>query len=107
MTILTRKSLNDDIVASWSCLLHDVEKSFFFGVGTGVTVNCLHPGVIQTDLGRHAQEGSHLSWFMRISFKIFTSAFRWMMITPEKGAQTSIYCAIAPELDEVSGKFFA
>ena len=27
-------------------------------------------------------------------------------VTPEKGAQTSIYCSIAPELEKVSGKYY-
>jgi len=31
---------------------------------------------------------------------------RLAAVTPKKGAQTSIYLAIAPELESVSGKFF-
>jgi dehydrogenase/reductase SDR family protein 13 len=28
------------------------------------------------------------------------------MSSPEKGAQTSVYCATAPELDGVSGRYY-
>lgn len=75
--------------------------------GSGVTVNCLHPGVIDTELSRHIEEGSHLSMPLRFAFTVFSPFKRWMAISPKKGAQTSIYCAIAPELDNVSGKYFA
>ena len=75
--------------------------------GTGVTCNCLHPGVINTELGRHLEEGSHLPWLMRFGLWIFSPIIKWVLLTPKQGAQTTIYCAIAPELDEVSGKYFA
>ena len=75
--------------------------------GSGVTVNCLHPGVIETELFRHVDKGSHLSLPMRAGLKLLSPLVRWMFLTPKKGAQTTIYCAIAPELENVSGKYFA
>jgi hypothetical protein len=53
--------------------------------GTGVTVNCLHPGFVATRFGD--QSGgliSHLSWFAK-----------FFAISPAKGAETIIYLASA------------
>ncbi|MFP4691258.1 MAG: SDR family oxidoreductase [Bacteroidales bacterium] len=62
--------------------------------GRGVTVNCLHPGVVETRL-----------------FDKMSGLFRWLfglfMISPEKGAQTSIYLAVSPEVEDVTGAYFA
>jgi retinol dehydrogenase 14 len=65
--------------------------------GTGVTVNAVHPGVVRTDLGR--------------DFKGFFRVFLWVMWpfirTPEKGADTAVWAATAPELEQVTGRYFA
>jgi len=61
--------------------------------GTGVTVNCLHPGFIATDLGRSA------SPVTRLLQRLFASS-------PEKGAATSIHLASSPEVEGITGKFF-
>ena len=73
-------------------------------LGTGVTTNSLHPGVVKTDLWRHLfDENSMWRRFLRfISSPIMAMSFK----TVEHGAQTSIFCAIAPELANVSGKYF-
>ncbi|MDD1758857.1 MAG: SDR family oxidoreductase [Methanotrichaceae archaeon] len=55
--------------------------------GTGVTVNCLHPGVVRTKL-------------LRAGFGAIQG------ITPEEGARTSIYLASSSDLENVSGKYF-
>ncbi|HVZ73439.1 MAG TPA: SDR family oxidoreductase [Polyangia bacterium] len=64
--------------------------------GTGVTANCLHPGVIGTNL-LAAYEG-------RPGPLKFLS--RRGRPTPREGAETSLYVASAPELEGVSGKYF-
>jgi retinol dehydrogenase-14 len=64
--------------------------------GTGVTVNCLHPGVIGTNIG-HAGP----SW-IRFGIKLA----RPFLLSPKKGAATSIYLASSPEVEGVSGKYF-
>jgi NAD(P)-dependent dehydrogenase (short-subunit alcohol dehydrogenase family) len=53
--------------------------------GTGVTVNCLHPGVIDTKL-------------LRTNFSGGRPVF--------EGSKTSVYLATAPELENVTGKYF-
>jgi retinol dehydrogenase 12 len=62
-------------------------------IGSGVTVNCLHPGAVSTEIFRHKP------LIIRFLFKL-------LMKTPYEGAQTSIYLSVAPELDKVTGKYF-
>jgi len=64
--------------------------------GTGVTVNALHPGVVATNFGMN--ESGILGLVMRL--------FRFAFISPEQGAQTSIYLATSPEVEGVTGKYF-
>jgi len=54
--------------------------------GTGITANCLHPGVINTKL-------------LRDGFSIEGGS-------PEEGAETSVYLATSPAVEEVTGKYF-
>ncbi|MBB5186705.1 NAD(P)-dependent dehydrogenase (short-subunit alcohol dehydrogenase family) [Zhongshania antarctica] len=66
--------------------------------GTGVTVNCVHPGAVATHLGHqdNALLGKIVGGITKLFFK-----------TPEQGAQTSIFVATSPSLDNVSGEYFA
>ncbi|XP_067874332.1 retinol dehydrogenase 13 [Heterodontus francisci] len=70
--------------------------------GTGVTANSLHPGVVMTELARHMMPNLSL-WFKILIASIAIVAFK----NPWQGAQTSIYCAVAEELDNVSGLYFS
>jgi len=63
-------------------------------VGSGVTVNACHPGVIRTNLGMGG--ASPIVRFVRMFFK-----------GPEKGAETPIFLAASPEVEGVTGKYFA
>jgi NAD(P)-dependent dehydrogenase (short-subunit alcohol dehydrogenase family) len=64
--------------------------------GTGVTANTLHPGVVRTGFGKN--DPGFFRWVFKIGGLFF--------IGPEKGAQTQIHLATAPELAEVTGKYF-
>lgn len=64
--------------------------------GTGVTVNTLHPGVVATNFATN--NGGVVGLLMRL--------FRLALISPEQGAQTSIYLATSPEVEGVTGKYF-
>ena len=66
---------------------------------TGVTANCLHPGVVATSLVEKDTDYPHFSLFLYKLFKPFLSS-------PEKGAETSIYLASSPEVEGVTGKYF-
>lgn len=63
---------------------------------SGVTANCLHPGSVNTGITR----GGNL--FIRIGAKLIIPT----MISPAKGAQTSIYLASSPEVAGVTGRYF-
>ena len=66
--------------------------------GTRVTATSLHPGVVRTDFGAEDQ-----AWF----FTIISRVVRPFLKTPAQGAQTSIYLASSPDMDGVTGQFFA
>lgn len=64
--------------------------------GSSVTVNSVHPGSVRSELVRH-------STVMSLMFTLFGMFLK----TPQEGAQTSIYCAVAEELGVVSGQHFS
>ncbi|XP_057178951.1 retinol dehydrogenase 12, like isoform X1 [Triplophysa rosa] len=65
--------------------------------GSGVTAYALHPGVVQTELWRHLNKPQQaVMWMVRPFTK-----------TSVQGAQTTIYCAVAPELETESGKYYS
>jgi retinol dehydrogenase-12 len=66
--------------------------------GTCVTANALHPGFVASGFGMN--NGRLMSTAMRI-------AQRFGARSPEKGAQTSLYLASAPQLENVTGQYFA
>ncbi|XP_015245194.1 PREDICTED: retinol dehydrogenase 12-like [Cyprinodon variegatus] len=65
--------------------------------GTGVSVFSLHPGVVQSDLWRHQHQCIQIA--VKI-FRIFTK-------TTVEGAQTTIFCAVEPGLESLSGTYFS
>jgi retinol dehydrogenase 14 len=64
--------------------------------GTGVTVNCVDPGGVRTNLGKNTGGLPRL----------LMTVFRPLFATPEKGAQPAIWLASAPELEGVTGQYF-
>ena len=64
--------------------------------GTGVTANCLHPGAVATNIwGRSLGPFSFLGGLSRL-----------FLISPEKGAKTSVYLATSKAVEGVTGKYF-
>jgi NAD(P)-dependent dehydrogenase (short-subunit alcohol dehydrogenase family) len=61
--------------------------------GTGVTAYALHPGVVASDIWRR------VPWPVR---PLMTRR----MLSIDEGARTSLYCATAPELAQVSGQYY-
>jgi NAD(P)-dependent dehydrogenase (short-subunit alcohol dehydrogenase family) len=66
--------------------------------GTSVTANALHPGVVSTSFG--AEDPATVQ-------RIFLPFIRPFMKSPARGAATSIHLASAPELEQVTGRYFA
>jgi len=65
--------------------------------GTGVTVNALHPGFVRTGFGHN--NGS----LFGAMIGLMQSA---MALPPEKGADTAVYLASAPEVEGVTGRYW-
>jgi NAD(P)-dependent dehydrogenase (short-subunit alcohol dehydrogenase family) len=65
--------------------------------GTGVTANCFHPGVVATRFGDAA--GGLTGRLMPLARRFFTS--------PENGADPIVYLASSPEVEGVTGGYFA
>ena len=66
--------------------------------GTGVTVNCLHPGFILTSIFGNA--GFFTYWF-------YWKPLSWLFgKTVEQGAQTTIHLAVSEEVEGVTGLYF-
>jgi NAD(P)-dependent dehydrogenase (short-subunit alcohol dehydrogenase family) len=69
--------------------------------GSGVTSNALHPGVVMTGFG-HNNPG-----FIGGLFDVFHTIGRPFLLTADKGARTSVYLASSPDVEGVTGKYFA
>jgi retinol dehydrogenase-14 len=64
--------------------------------GTGVNANCVHPGAVRTHFGNEAT----------VLVRIGLVVVRPFELSPKQGAQTPIYLASSPEVEDVSGKYF-
>ncbi|XP_070612900.1 retinol dehydrogenase 12-like [Erythrolamprus reginae] len=64
--------------------------------GTGVATNALSPGVVRTEILRY------YGWASRLLY-LLCSPF---MKSPQEGATSTLYCAVAPEVEGISGKYF-
>ena len=65
--------------------------------GTGVTANCVYPGLVATDLLRDRAWWSP-RWLRPLRVRLFLS--------PEEGARASLYAASSPGLEGLSGRCF-
>ena len=66
--------------------------------GTAVTANALHPGVVRTSFGAEDPSGVQ---------RLLVPFMRPVMKSPAQGAATSIHLASAPDLEQVTGRYFA
>jgi len=65
--------------------------------GSGVTATCLHPGFVHTGFGSRT-----MGWLNPIVGLVTRLGMR-----PEQGATTSIYLASSPQVEGVTGQYFA
>lgn len=63
---------------------------------TKITVNAMHPGVIASSFGQTGN--GFLKWIFRMG--------RPFMKTPEQGANTVIYLATSPDVENKTGQYF-
>jgi retinol dehydrogenase 14 len=66
--------------------------------GTGVTATVLHPGVVRTSFGAEDQ-AAHFTIMIRVA--------RPFMKTPAQGAVTPVYLASSPQVEGITGRYFA
>ena len=64
---------------------------------TSVTANALHPGVVRTSFG--AEDPGLVQ-------RLFTPFMGLFLQSPARGAATSIHLASAPDLEQVTGRYF-
>lgn len=64
--------------------------------GTGITANCVHPGVVATGFAKNNG----------LLFRLGASILGLFTLSPEKGAETQIYLATSPEVEGVTGQYF-
>jgi NAD(P)-dependent dehydrogenase (short-subunit alcohol dehydrogenase family) len=67
--------------------------------GTGVTVNAVHPGVTRTGFGQADPANLATRWLTR--------AAKPFMRPPERGASTVVYLASSPEVEGMTGRYWA
>ncbi|KAJ1968412.1 Retinol dehydrogenase 13 [Dispira parvispora] len=63
--------------------------------GTDVTVNACHPGPVGTGLYRYTLGMTRMKWLTD-----------FLLLSPLQGALTTIYLALSPEVEQVSGEYF-
>lgn len=80
-----------------ACVMTTVELAGRLA-GTGVTANCLHPGVVASNINRHATGP------MALAARLL-SHMPWVL-SSEAGAATSLYLAAMPEVAGVTGRYF-
>jgi NAD(P)-dependent dehydrogenase (short-subunit alcohol dehydrogenase family) len=66
--------------------------------GRGVTANALHPGTVATGYARDGDASGVLAFGIKL--------IKPFILTPEKGARTSVYLASSPDVAEVTGQYF-
>ncbi|PSN37382.1 Retinol dehydrogenase 14 [Blattella germanica] len=67
------------------------------GIFTGVTANCLHPGMIDSGIWRN------VPFPLNVPLNCIIKGF---FKTPVEGAQTTIHLAVSEELEGISGKYY-
>jgi len=77
-------------------ILFNKELAYQLKKNTNITANCLHPGNINSNFGRSGNP----------MLKFLMSNFGFVLTTPEKGAETSVYLATAPEVQGKTGLYW-
>ncbi len=66
--------------------------------GSGVTANCVHPGIFKSNFGSGAGQPA--------AMRLLTPLSHRFMAEPERAAERVLYLAAAPEMAGVSGKYY-
>ena len=63
--------------------------------GTGVMANCVHPGIVATNIFRDSDWISRIARFFKMFYK-----------SPSEGAHGPLYLAASPAVEDVTGEYF-
>ncbi len=76
--------------------------------GTGVTANCLHPGMVATNVAAGADGifTGVINRYRPLLVRLFLKLPHTFLLTPEQGAKTTVYLAASKDLEKLSGKYF-
>lgn len=66
-------------------------------VGTGISVNALHPGLVGSDIVEDVAPPLA---------RPFLGLIKRFLLTPEQGAQAALYLATSPQVEGVTGTYF-
>jgi retinol dehydrogenase 12 len=94
-TVDDRRARYSGIAAYSRSKLANVLETFVLArqlAGSGITVNCLHPGLVATNLLP--------GWL-----NLIRPLFKRFILTPEQGARTSLYLALDPQADALQGEY--
>ena len=68
---------------------------------TGISVYTLHPGIINTDIGRDTEKANPCL------MGIFKPMLLFSLKTPFHGAQTTLYCCLEDKIEHESGNYYS
>lgn len=84
-------------------VLYTFEMDRMMKDNTNITANCLHPGVVRTELGRYMLEGTNNQLIIAAGVALANIFLK----SPQQGAETSIYLASSPDVEGKSGKYYS
>lgn len=74
------------------------QTTFFFLQGSGISVFCVHPGIVDTNLIKHLESSFCL--------RCISPLARWIIKSPRQGAETTLFCVLEDSIIDRSGSYF-
>ena len=98
------------------CWITQQVNNWFLVHNLGVTVNCYHPGVVDTPAHDQPRSWANVVLWIPRRFFFKVSVFLTLVYlcykvillqTPYQGAQTALYLATSDEVKDITGEYFA
>lgn len=74
-------------------------------LGIPVTSNCMHPGIVDTELARYILPQTNISLPSIPGFRGLVTKLLGLK-TPEEGASTAVYLANSPDMEGITGGYY-
>ena len=65
----------------------------------GITINCIHPGAVKTNLGANNAHG--------VLSRLLEKTIKFFFISPQKAAKPILDLALSPKLSKITGNYFS